>query len=301
MRPRNFQVAVRYRLGVPVVSSPFPCPLCEQSFDIRGDHAACCTRTGDVVVRHNRIRNLLDRVCHEGLLEPQLEKKGILGPTSGRRPGDVTLPIWADGKGLAIDVAVTSPYSVAGLRSSSPADNYATNHKHSKYESGFVGSGFSFCAMVFETTGGVCEEGSGVLKQIFRFAARNRGTTLSVYAGRAWARLSCNLQTSVSQAILNRVSGFGSEFDASEGSSASSSPVPPPGLPTFFFFFFVVVVVASFVVPLWYRCSLRGPPLRFRLPFLLVPFRPPLSMGHLPLVPLGPLRPLVHLGPLPRP
>jgi len=111
MRPRNFQVAVGYRLGVPVVSSPFPCPLCEQSFDIRGDHAACCTRTGDVVVRHNRIRNLLDRVCHEGLLEPQLEKKGILGPTSGRRPGDVTLPIWADGKRLAIDVAVTSPYS----------------------------------------------------------------------------------------------------------------------------------------------------------------------------------------------
>ena len=75
-----------------------------------------------MVVRHNRVRNLVAKVCQEGLLSPVLEKQGILGPTSGRRPGDVTLPVWSDGKGLAIDVAVTSPFSAAGLRSSSPAD-----------------------------------------------------------------------------------------------------------------------------------------------------------------------------------
>ena len=31
----------------------------------------------------------------DGLLSPVLEKKGILGPTSGRRPGDVSIPIWS--------------------------------------------------------------------------------------------------------------------------------------------------------------------------------------------------------------
>ena len=40
-----------------------------------------------------------------------MEKKGILGPTSGRRPGDVTIPIWKNGKGLAIDVADQLPES----------------------------------------------------------------------------------------------------------------------------------------------------------------------------------------------
>ena len=108
MEPHNFQVAVAYRLGVEVVSPGTSCPLCKQTIDVLGDHAACCTRNGDVIVRHNRIRNLVERFCDEGLLNPILEKQGILGPTSGRRPGDVTLPLWSGGGGLAVDVALSA-------------------------------------------------------------------------------------------------------------------------------------------------------------------------------------------------
>ena len=43
--------------------------------------------------------------------------------------------------------------------------------------------------------------------------------SLSVYCGRAWARLACNLQTSVSQAILNRVGGVGVFDDLAEDAS----------------------------------------------------------------------------------
>ena len=35
-------------------------------------------------------------------------------------------------------------------------------------------------------------------------AAKHQGLQLSVYCGRAWARLSCSLQSSVSQCFLNR-------------------------------------------------------------------------------------------------
>jgi len=66
----------------------------------------------DIIVRHNRLRNFLFRIAEEGLLAPVLEKRFILGEASGRRPGDVTIPSWKDSKGLAVDVAVTSPYSV---------------------------------------------------------------------------------------------------------------------------------------------------------------------------------------------
>ena len=65
-------------------------------------------------------------------------------------------------------------------------------------------SAFDFAAMVFETTGAVNREGLEVLRQLFRFAAKHQGLQLSVYCGRAWGRLSCNLQTSVSQCFLNR-------------------------------------------------------------------------------------------------
>jgi len=74
-----------------------------------------------------------------------LEKKGILGDTPGRRPGDVSIPVWADGKGLAIDVAVTSPLAASSLHLTSPCEAYALK-KHAKYDKGFIDSEYFFSA-----------------------------------------------------------------------------------------------------------------------------------------------------------
>ena len=70
--------------------------------NIYGDHAICCAKNGDLVIRHNALRNLVYSIASDGLLQPQLGKQGILGPTTGRRPGDVTIPDWKLNKGLAI-------------------------------------------------------------------------------------------------------------------------------------------------------------------------------------------------------
>jgi hypothetical protein len=110
LRPRNFQVAIAMRLGLPVLDEEKRCSLCTQTIDVFGDHAACCSVSSDRIHRHHRLRNLVDRICKEGMLSPIMEKKGILGPVDGRRPGDVTIPIWRSNKGVAIDVAVTSPF-----------------------------------------------------------------------------------------------------------------------------------------------------------------------------------------------
>ncbi|HEY9712887.1 MAG TPA: hypothetical protein V6C72_05425 [Chroococcales cyanobacterium] len=65
-----------------------------------------------------------------------------------------------------------------------------------------------FAALVLETTGGINKEGKQVLRSVFRFGSKRQNTTHCVYAGRAWARLSCNLQSSVAQAILSRIDGY---------------------------------------------------------------------------------------------
>ena len=57
--------------------------------------------------------------------------------------------------------------------------------------------------VVFETSGAV-KEGETVLKQIIRFASKREGITHTVYASRAWARLSCCVQVASAQQILNR-------------------------------------------------------------------------------------------------
>jgi hypothetical protein len=218
MKPRNFQVSAKVRLGVPVLKQEVICSLCKQTVDVLGDHAACCAKTSDLVHRHNRLRNLVDKICTEGNLAPVMEKKGILGDTPGRRPGDVTVPLWANGKGLAIDVAVTCPFASHNISMESPCENYADKKKHRKYDASFAGSNYDFAAMVFETTGGLNDQGLQVLRQLFRFAARQENLQLSVYCGRAWARLSCNLQSSVSQAILNRIDGVPVDSCEDEGS-----------------------------------------------------------------------------------
>ena len=89
----------------------------------------------------------------------------------------------------------------------SPCEDYATVQKHRKYDEGFKGTNFFFCAMVFETLGAVNGEGEEVLRQLFTFAAQHLGREFSSYCSRAWARISCCLQRSVAQVIANRIDG----------------------------------------------------------------------------------------------
>jgi hypothetical protein len=225
MKPRQYRVAVAYRLGLPVLKNEIPCPLCMQPINVYGDHATCCAKNGDLVVRHNAIRNFVYSVSSDGLLQPQLEKQGILGPTTGRRPGDVTIPDWKHGNGLAIDVAVTSPLTKTSVRLVYPCEDYSERHKHQKYDVSFEGSNYYFCAMVFETLGGINEQGEKVLRQLFTFAAKKLGREFSSYCSRAWGRVSCCLQRSVAQVILNRIDGVADETELPSESFAVATAV----------------------------------------------------------------------------
>ena len=68
----------------------------------------------------------------------------------------------------------------------------------------FVHSDYDFAPVIFETSGALNKEGETVLKQIIRFASKREGITHTVYAARAWARLSCCVQAASAQQILNR-------------------------------------------------------------------------------------------------
>ena len=81
---------------------------------------------------------------------------------------------------------------------------YAARQKHDRYDAGFKGSRYEFAAMVFETSGAVNVEGMNILRQIIRFASKRECVGNSSFAGRAWARVGCIIQSSVAQSILNR-------------------------------------------------------------------------------------------------
>ena len=62
-------------------------PFCMQTMDKFGDHALCCKRTGDMIARHNGVRNWLFKLSDIARLNPEMEKLGLLGP--GTNLGDV--------------------------------------------------------------------------------------------------------------------------------------------------------------------------------------------------------------------
>ncbi len=76
-----------------------------------------------------------------------MEKYRLLGNVYGRRPGDVTIPVWRANKGLAIDVAVTSPFNLFGMRTEDSADSYGLVYKHRKYDRIFRGKEPIFAAL----------------------------------------------------------------------------------------------------------------------------------------------------------
>ena len=145
-----------------------------------------------------RRQNYEAQQCAEPRVQtpPEMEKLGILGPTdkSRRRPGDVSIKNWSLRRGLAIDVAVIHPLAASHLHSQEPCESYAKTQKIDRYAPAFVNSDYDFAPVVFETSGAVNKEGENVLRQIIRFASKREGVTHTVYAARAWARLSCCVQ-----------------------------------------------------------------------------------------------------------
>jgi hypothetical protein len=211
MTPPEFLVATSRLLSRPVhpTNTVTSCPLCEHPMNPLGDHSLSCVVSGDRITRHNRTTNVTGRCANDGGLNPDYEKRGILGETDGRRPGDISIKFWSGGKHLAIDVAVIDPLGMTYLASQDSAvEKYAADKKIAKYESAFkaVESQWDFCPLVCATTGGINAAGADILRQIFRFASHKTGERYCVYAAKAWSHFSVSLQRSVAQQILSRTS-----------------------------------------------------------------------------------------------
>ena len=172
--------------------------------DLNGDHALCCKKSGDRITRHNRLRNLVFKLADTGLLRPEMEKLGILGPTdkSRRRPGDVSIKDWSFRRGLAIDVAVICPLAAPHLTLRSPVSRMPSIRKSIDTPLLLRSLNYDFAPVVFETSGAVNKEGENVLKQIIRFASnRERNHTHRFCLSRLGASF---LLCSTAQQILNR-------------------------------------------------------------------------------------------------
>ena len=138
-----------------------------------GDHAVSCHGRGDMISRHDRIRDKIISACSGALFSPISEQKSLL-PDSNSRPGDILLPVWNNGLPAALDVTVTSPLQSSLIKNASEksglALSAAEDRKYEQYAQNCSEVGIQLIPLAFETFGGFSETVRKTLKRIATLA-----------------------------------------------------------------------------------------------------------------------------------
>ena len=147
---QEFSVAFRLRLGMEVLDSESICQGCNRGLtsDKFGHHALSCVAGGHIIARHNAIRDCIYQTAMAAGLNPKIEAPNLLDH-SAKKPADVFIPNWSLGKGISIDVRVTSPLQksiIHAAREAGKAAQFGFDDKMKKYrEENKDYSLFHFC------------------------------------------------------------------------------------------------------------------------------------------------------------
>ena len=97
------------------------CSLCpSHALDPLGHHALTCKSGGDLIVRHNALRDTFWESCKLACIGGQLEAGSSLDEEGRQtRPADILVQNWEFGKSAALDFTVTSPLNPTTLNEAS--------------------------------------------------------------------------------------------------------------------------------------------------------------------------------------
>ena len=107
-KSQEFLILLKWWMGIPLVPTGkmFDCNKCGAIIDASGYHALTCKSGGDLIHRHNTIRDTIGKACQMAGWNPRLEKPGLIANTNDR-PADIYIPSLTNGNSCAADVAVT--------------------------------------------------------------------------------------------------------------------------------------------------------------------------------------------------
>ncbi|KAL5479267.1 hypothetical protein EMCRGX_G022766 [Ephydatia muelleri] len=204
----EFQMAIRWWLGLKT-SDASPCPFCpDLVLDPLGHHATSCRHGGDVVIRHNHLRDIVADFCRQAHLSVRVEAGyGLSSDHSNTRPADVLVQGWDRGSPAALDITVTSPLTPATLRDASStagAAAYAAEcRKHTANDAKCQELGWACIPLAVETFGNWGMEAQGVFPRLASALGMHQGTSKSWALHTIYSRLNMSLVRSVARSILD--------------------------------------------------------------------------------------------------
>ena len=167
-----------------------------------GHHSLTCKHGGDVVSRHNKLRDVFYDFCQRACLGPRLEMGCGAGSDSQSRPADVLVPNWDLGKPAAFELSVTSMLQSSALLEASvtagSAAQLAENRKLNNSDKKCDELGWACIPLVVETYGCWGAEAVAALSKLAgRLSVRNNEqkskTIFSLYSrlGLTLVRANC--------------------------------------------------------------------------------------------------------------
>ena len=183
--PPVFQVAIKWWLGLDT-SEGSQCALCPGStLDHLGHHAVTCKYGGDVVSRHNRIRDILVETCRQAHIGVKVEVGNNLSRDHSKtRPADILLPNWFLGRTAALDVSITSPLNPVTLLeagvSATAAAQATEARKHKANDPKCSELGWVCVPMVVETYGAWGKEATAIISSVASRLATSTYSTRSM-------------------------------------------------------------------------------------------------------------------------
>ena len=203
------QVAVRWWLGL-ATSDASPCPFCPGVvLDPLGHHAASCRHGGDVVTRHNRLRDTFADFCRQAHLSVKIEVgHGLSRDHINRRPADILVQGWDRGKPAAFDVTVASPLTPVTLHEASASTGAAAyvaeGRKHAANDARCQELGWTCIPLAVETFGCWGKEAQSVFSRLASLLAIHQACPKSSVLHEIYCHMNMTLVRSVARAILGR-------------------------------------------------------------------------------------------------
>ena len=186
------------------------CPFCpDTALDPLGHHAVSCRHGGDVVIRHNRLQNIIADFCRRAHLSVQIEVgRGLLGTHNYTRPADVLVDGWNRAKPAAFDVTVTSRLTPVTLNEASINEGTtalaAETRKHAANDTRCQALGWSCIPLAVEIFGNWGREAQGVFSRLVTLLALHQGRPKSTVVREIYGHLSISLVRSVARSIMGR-------------------------------------------------------------------------------------------------
>ena len=204
-------LVVKYRLGLAVFDQAGSCPACLRPSDVLGDHAMCCGTGGERIARHNHLRDAVFETAASAGLGPVKEGRFLL-PGCDRRPADVLLPNWAQGRDAALDVTVVTPLQqeTIALAATTPghALTFAYERKIRGAEEACRRQGIAFIPLAAESFGGWHGAGEREVRKLGAALARHTGQDEGEAVHHLWGRLGVLLQRGNAAILGNRIPSF---------------------------------------------------------------------------------------------